>query len=111
MFFANIFCQLWTNSEILNCEQSHVLSLAFGTVYVIGLVFVITCDQIKSEVAKTSLAELEPNPNCNNDWTEQNPNLGCWVRFPSLLESIVDFLLVLIELFSLGVFSPVSPQP
>ena len=44
------------------------------------------CDQTKSEVAKPLLAELEPNPNCNNDRTEQNPNLHCWVRFPSLVD-------------------------
>ena len=29
--------------------------------------------------------QTEPNPNCNNDRTKQNPNLHCWVRFPSLL--------------------------
>jgi len=117
MFFANIFSQLWTNSEIMNGEQSHVLSLACDTVCVSGLVFFYymcwifpvhqascsyQCDQTKSEVAKPSLAELEPNPNWesaelelnpnyNNDRTEQNPNLRCWVRFPSLVGSLAEW--------------------
>jgi len=56
---------------------------------------IYNCDWTKSEVAKPSLIELEPNPNCeagqtkpnpnyNNDRTEQNPNLRYWVRFLSL---------------------------
>ena len=57
------------------------------------------CDRTKSEVVKPSLSELEPNPNWEspelvepnpnykNDRTEQNPNLHCWVRFPSLLRA------------------------
>ena len=86
-----------SNSEILNCEQSYYLSLACGTVCVIGLVFfyymcwisavhqascTYNCDRTKSEVENPSLAE--PNPNHKAGRTEQNPNLHCWVRFPSL---------------------------
>ena len=125
---CDVVCyHLWTNSEIMKCEQSRrpILSLAC-VICVIGLMFFILrtymcwispvhqascsyhCDQTKSEVVKPSLAELEPNPNCeagrtepnpnwespelepnpnyNNDRTEQNPNLHCWLRFPSLVK-------------------------
>ena len=60
VMFLLMFCQLWTDSESLNCEQSHFLSLACGTVWAIGLGFLLRALHFSSAPSFLQL-QLWPN--------------------------------------------------
>ena len=81
--FLLMFCQLWTDSEVLNCEQSHFLPLACGG-RVIGFFHYVSdffsapsflqlqlwLNQIRSSEPIITWTQTEPELGTSRTWTK-----------------------------------------